>query len=118
MTFSINIILFYCVTLIVVQYMQLHNKVLKLKPPCLGSTACHNHGVPSSLRKLIDPIIFAMVLFIMGILRLSSQVVQNRQTGEQLTHWNMLNKENSNLLALFNMSQGVICSSVWRFCTT
>ena len=31
-----------------------------------------------------------------------------------MTHWNMLNKENSNLVALFNMSQCVICSPVWR----
>ena len=30
----------------------------------------------------------------------------------------MLNKENSNLVALFNMPQCVICSPVWRFCTT
>jgi len=27
----------------------------------------------------------------------------------------MLNKENSNLVALFNMSQCVICPRVWRF---
>ena len=37
----------------------------------------------------------------MGPLQLSDHVVQNRQTGEQMTHWVMLNKENSNLLALF-----------------
>ena len=40
---------------------------------------------------------------------------KNRQTGEQMTHGDMLNKENSNLVALFNMSQCVICSPVWQF---
>ena len=54
---------------------------------------------------------------IMGPLQLSDHVVQNRQTGEQMTHWVMLNKGNSNLVAFFNMSQCVICSPVWRFCT-
>ena len=34
-----------------------------------------------------------------------------------MTHWDMLNKENSNLLALFNMSQCGICSLVWQFWT-
>ena len=53
----------------------------------------------------------------MGPLQLSDHVVQNRRTGEQMTHGDMLNKENSNLVALFNC---VICSPVWRswFCTT
>ena len=49
---------------------------------------------------------------------MSNHVAQNRHTGEQMTHWDILNKENSNLLAFFNMSQCVICSPVWRFCTT
>ena len=48
-------------------------------------------------------------------LQLSDHVVQNRQTGEQMTHGDMLNKEKSKLVALFNMSQCVICSPVWRF---
>ena len=52
------------------------------------------------------------------LLLLSDHLVQNRQTGEQMTHWDKLNKENSNLVALFIMSQRVICSPVWRFCTT
>ena len=39
----------------------------------------------------------------------------NRQIGEQMTHWDMLNKENSNIVALFNLYQCVICSPVWRF---
>ena len=30
----------------------------------------------------------------MGLLQLSNHVVQNRHTGEQMTHWDMLNKEN------------------------
>ena len=47
---------------------------------------------------------------------LSDDVVQNRHTGEQMMHWDMLNKEN--LVAFFNMSQCVIYSLVWRFCTT
>ena len=51
----------------------------------------------------------------MGLLQLSNHVVQNRHTGEQMTHWDMLKKENSNLVAFFNMSQCVICSPVWRF---
>ena len=34
------------------------------------------------------------------------QVVQNLHTGEQMTHYDMLNKKNSNLVALFIMSQG------------
>ena len=49
----------------------------------------------------------------MGPLQLSDHVVQSRQTGEQMTHWEMFNKENSNLVALFNMSQCVICSPVF-----
>ena len=39
----------------------------------------------------------------------------NRQTGELMTLWDMLNKENSNLEAFFNMSQCITCSPVWRF---
>ena len=34
----------------------------------------------------------------MGLLQLSNHTVQNRQTGEQMPHWDMLNKENSNLV--------------------
>lgn len=45
-------------------------------------------------------------------------VIRNRQTGEQMMYWNRLNKGNSNLVALFNLSQCVICSPLWRFCTT
>ena len=37
----------------------------------------------------------------MGHLQLSDHVVQNRQTGEQMMQWDMLNKENSNLVAFF-----------------
>ena len=44
-------------------------------------------------------------------LQLSDHVVQ---TGEQMTPWDMLNKENSNMVALFNMSQCVACSPVWN----
>ena len=36
----------------------------------------------------------------------------NRQTGEQMPHWAMLNKENLNLVALFNMSQRSLLSSL------
>ena len=53
-----------------------------------------------------------------GLLQLSDQVVQNQQSGGQMTYWDMLNKETSNLVALFNMFQCIICSPVWRFCTT
>ena len=59
-----------------------------------------------------------LFFFYMGSLQLSEHVVQSHQTGEQMTHWAMLNKENSNLVVLFNMSQCVICSPVWRFCTS
>ena len=54
----------------------------------------------------------------MGPLQLSDHVVQNRLTGEQMTHRGMLKKETSNLVALFNISQRVICSPVWRPYTT
>ena len=56
-------------------------------------------------------------LWAMGLLQLSNHVVQNCQTGEQMMYWEMLNKVNSNLVALFNKSQCDICSPVWRFCT-
>ena len=55
---------------------------------------------------------------LMDHLQLSDHVGQNLQTGKQMTHWDMLNKENSNLVALLNMSQCVICSPVSRFCPT
>ena len=49
-------------------------------------------------------------------LQMNDHVVQNRQTGQHKTHYDMLNKENPNLVAFpFNMSQWVICSPVWRF---
>ena len=48
----------------------------------------------------------------MGPLQLSGHVVLNRQTGKQMMHGDMLNKENSNLVALFNMSQCVICKGL------
>ena len=43
-------------------------------------------------------------------------MLQNRQTGEKIAPWDMLNKEISNLVALFNMCQCVIYSPVWQFC--
>ena len=54
----------------------------------------------------------------MGSLQLSDHVVQNRQTSEQMTHWDMLNKTTKFEFSLFNMAQCFICSPVWRFCTT
>ena len=54
----------------------------------------------------------------LGRLQLSDHVILTRQTGEQMTHWEMLNKENSNLVPVFNVSRCVFCSPVWRFCTT
>ena len=36
----------------------------------------------------------------MGPLQLSGSRGSTRQTGEQMMHWDMLNKENSNLVAL------------------
>ena len=41
----------------------------------------------------------------MDLLQLSDQLEQNCQTGEHMMHWDMLNKENSNMVALFKMSQ-------------
>ena len=49
----------------------------------------------------------------MGHLQLSDQVVQNLQTEEQMTHWDVLNKENSNLVDFFIMSQCATYSPVW-----
>ena len=40
---------------------------------------------------------------LIGPLQLSDHVVQNRQTGEQMTHWDILN----NLVALLNMPHAV-----------
>ena len=51
----------------------------------------------------------------MGLLQLSNHVVQNRHTGEQMTHWDVLKKATKFEVSLFNMSQCVICSPVWRF---
>ena len=72
------------------------------------------------LRKsvIIDDRKVYLVFKEMGHLQLSNHVAQNRLTGKQMTHWDMLNKENSNLVAFFNMSQCVICPPVWQFCTT
>lgn len=53
----------------------------------------------------------------MAPLQQNYHVIRNRQTGEQMMYWNRLNKENSNLVALFNLSQCVICSPLWRLCT-
>ena len=53
----------------------------------------------------------------MDPLHLSDHVVQNRQTGEQMTHWDILNKATKFEFSFFNMFQCVICSPVWQFCT-
>ena len=50
---------------------------------------------------------------IMGPLQLSDHVVLNRQTGEQLTNWDMLNKTTKFEFSLFDMSQSLIGSPVW-----
>ena len=47
----------------------------------------------------------------MGLLQLSNHVVQNRHTGEQMTHWDILNKE----IQIWWLS--LTCPSV-SFCTT
>ena len=52
-------------------------------------------------------------VYVMGLLQLSNQ---SRRTEEQMTHWDMLNKATIFEFSLFNMSQCVICSPVWRFC--
>ena len=46
----------------------------------------------------------------MGHLQLSDHLVRNRQTGEQMRHWDMLNTERQ-----ISMSQCVIYSPLWRF---
>ena len=51
----------------------------------------------------------------MGLLQLSNQVVQNRHTGKQMTHWDMLKNRTKFEFSLFNMSQCVICSPVCLF---
>ena len=51
----------------------------------------------------------------MDLLHLSNHAAQNRHTGEQMTHWDMLEKATKFELSLFNMSQCVICSPVWQF---
>ena len=51
----------------------------------------------------------------MDLLQLSNHAAQNRHTGEQMTHWDMLKKAAKFELSLFNMSQCVICSPVWQF---
>ena len=51
---------------------------------------------------------------IMGHFQLSHHVVQNLQTGEQMMHWDMLNKATKFEVSLFNMSQYVICSPLDR----
>ena len=43
---------------------------------------------------------------------------QSRGTGEQMTHWDMLNKAIIFEFSLFNMSQWVICSPLWGSGTT
>ena len=60
----------------------------------------------------------AALKHIMGPLQLSDHTVQNRQTGEQMTHWDMFKKATKFEFSLFNMVQCVICSLVRRFCTT
>ena len=42
-------------------------------------------------------------------------MAQNRHTGEQMTHWDMLKKATKFEFSLFNMSQWVICCPVWQF---
>lgn len=37
-------------------------------------------------------------------LQLSDHVLENRRGGDQMMHWDMLNKENSNLMAFFNLT--------------
>ena len=51
----------------------------------------------------------------MGHLQLGNHVVTNRQTGEQMTHWDMLKKATEFEFSLSNMSQCVTCSPVWQF---
>ena len=51
----------------------------------------------------------------MSSLQLNDHVVQNRQTGEQMTHWDIVNKATQFEFSMFNTSQCVICSPVWRF---
>ena len=41
----------------------------------------------------------------MALLQLSNHVVQNRHTGEQMTHWDMLKKATKFEFSLFNMFQ-------------
>ena len=54
---------------------------------------------------------------IMGPLQLSDHVVQNRQTGEQMVHWDMFNEATKFEFSLFKMAQCIICSPLWQFCS-
>ena len=65
------------------------------------------HKTASQLAKTVS--------WTMGLLQLSNHMVQNRHTGEQMTHWDTLNKATKFEFSLFNISQCVICSTVWRF---
>ena len=47
-----------------------------------------------------------------GPLQLGDHVVQNLQTGEQVTQWNMLHKPANFEFSFFHISQCVICSPV------
>ena len=63
--------------------------------------------------------IFQIFVFKSNFFDLIGNFTAKRSRGTKANaHWDMLNKENSNLVALFIMSQCVICSPVWLFCTT
>ena len=60
-------------------------------------------------------------IYLVGALKLTIHVVQNRPAGEQKSHWDKTNKGNYHLklcMPLFVLSQCDFCSPVWRFCTT
>ena len=109
---------------------------MSLTPPpqlCLWSTSfvamCHfnpwsvgliYHGPNCILKRTLCSLCFQSLIDaeIKGLLQLSNHMVQNRQTGEQMSHWDLLNKATKFEFSLFNISQYIICSPVWRFCTT
>ena len=78
------------------------------------ASECWKWDVKVSLIRLF----FLIGNWVNCLLQLSNEAVQNRQTGEQMSHWDMLKKATKFEFSLFNMFQYVICSPVWRFCST
>lgn len=71
-------------------------------------------ALSTAWNKYLSVLIGSCNFYAMSPLQPSDHAARNRQTGEQTTHWAMLNKGNSNLVALFNISQCVTRSPARR----